>query len=121
MKKITPILFAFSAPVATFAAGLVPCGGPSDSHMCNFNDIVTLFNIVINFFVIKMLMPIAIVLFVWVGITYMTSGSAAGTKMAKERFMALAKGVLFILGAWLIVKVVMVGLGYNPNDLWLGI
>lgn len=133
MKKFLSVFFVLVLSFCTVhfaqAANLVPCGdsvvdgnGVSTiPNPCGFDDVILLFNIVIDFVTTVILLPIIAVLSVWIGFTYLTAGSAAGKAKAKASFKALAFGILAILGAWVLVKAIMIGLGFSPGDLWLSV
>lgn len=86
---------------------LVPnCGGP-----CGFSDAITLINNLLDFF-IYLAIPISVILFAWVGWTYISEGGNSGKRAeANARMVALGKGVFFTMAAWLIVKTILTGLG----------
>ncbi len=133
MKKLFSVFFIFTIFFGSLhlvhAANLVPCGDSvvdgngvsSIPDPCGFDDVILLFNIVIDFVTTVILLPVIAVLSIWIGFTYLTAGSEAGKKKAKASFTSLVYGILAILGAWVLVKAVMIGLGFSPGDLWLGV
>ena len=62
---------------ARFASAslLIPCDGTPE-HPCGFAEMMTLINGVIRFFLMYLIGPIAIVIFLYGGWLYMSSGSA---------------------------------------------
>lgn len=90
--------------------GLVPCTGSSEDP-CTFEKLLQLVNNVIKFF-IYLTIPIATIVFAYVGYTYLTSGgsSEARTK-AKHAFKNVFIGLILVLGAWLIVATILDALG----------
>lgn len=133
MKKLLSLFFVLTLSFGSIhlaqAANLVPCGdsvvdgnGVSTiPNPCGFDDVIMLFNIVIDFVTTVILLPIIAILSIWVGFTYLTAGSAAGKTKAKASFKALAFGILAILGAWVLVKAIMIGLGFSASDLWINV
>jgi len=134
MKKLFSLFFvltlSFGFVGVSHAANLVPCGdspidenavAPDTHRPCGFDDVVLLFNTVIDFVTTVILLPIIAILSIWVGFTYLTAGSAAGKTKAIKSFTSLVWGILAILGAWVLVKVVMLGLGFSASDLWINV
>lgn len=133
MKKLFSVFFvltlSFGFAGVSHAANLVPCGdsvvdgnGVSTiPNPCGFDDVVLLFNTVVDFVTTVILLPIIAILSIWVGFTYLTAGSAAGKTKAIKSFTSLVWGILAILGAWVLVKVVMLGLGFSASDLWINV
>ena len=117
MKKLfflTFVIVAFS--IAQFAFAQVPlidddkiCTGADG--VCNFNDLITLIKKAIDF-LIKLAIPVAAIGFGIAGFYYITDrGSGTQRKKANEIFYWTFIGFLWILGAWLIVKAILSGLG----------
>ena len=141
MKKTTKFLInlsiltlvimpAFSlAQKADPGTGLIPCGnefkGPNGEltgdipHPCTFTDFMTLVNKVIKFALFDMVVPIAAIMFAYAGFLLVTSGgsSEARTK-AKTIFTNVALGLIIAVAAWLIIRTILLTLGY-PGD-WIG-
>jgi hypothetical protein len=118
-------------PVMSFAAsdfskGLVPCGRnivegvPADNtnHSCGFDDVMTLINTLINY-VIYLSIPIFSIMFAYAGFTLITAGGSEGKTKAKGIFTNAIIGFVVVLAAYLIVKTVLVILGYKDAS-WIG-
>lgn len=103
-------------PLFAFAAlpPLIPCGN-SGQPSCDFNMLIKLVQNIINFLV-YMAAPVAAVAFAWAGVLYLT---AAGdeTKIGKAHaiFTDVLIGLGIVLSAWLIVKLIVTGLGVNAK------
>ncbi len=108
------LFLALSAPVFVFATppGLVPCGTITDtadnlkvSNPCKFNDIITLVQKSINF-LIQLGVILAALGFAYAGFLYITAmGSEEKIRHAHSIFIKIFWGFVFMLSAWLIVKV----------------
>ncbi len=107
---ITSLLFL---PVVSYAwkpgsnEGIVPkCDGP-----CGFKELIQLIKNLLDVF-IWISVPIATILFVWIGFDFVVNADkAAARSAAKKRLGLLIWGMVFILAGWLIVKTIVVGLG----------
>lgn len=95
---------------------IIPCdGGIGDE--CTFNDLMSLINRGINFTLFVITIPIAAILFMKTGFIIMTAGGdSSAYKKATETARDIAMGLAVALAAWLIVKAVLVGLGYGALD-----
>lgn len=117
MKKLTKIYYLLLwtiliTPSVVLAWSpnepIVPTCGDTG---CHFYDLVALINNLLSFF-IWIAVPISILVFAYIGWLYMTSGDNAGKRSdANKMFVALGKGLLLVLAAWLIVSTIMNGLG----------
>ncbi len=120
-KKIFSISFVatvFLSVAALFrtahaaGTGLIPC----DGNDCTFNSVIQLINNLINFFFTTLLLPIFVIMVMYLGFTYLTSGGKPGqhaklASMAKHMFL----GLLLMVCAWLIVHTILAVLGYNDT------
>ena len=116
------ILFAPSVVLAAWRPGMpiVPeCSDMISSNgsvtygngPCGFNDLIILINNLLDVF-IWLTVPIATILFAWIGWIFITESDKAGARnQAKAKLAALLKGMFLVLAAWLIVKVIVSGLG----------
>lgn len=99
---------------AVLPGGLIPCGN-SGQPACDFNMLIKLVQNIINFLV-YMAAPVAAVAFAWAGVLYLT---AAGdeTKIGKAHaiFTDVLIGLGIVLSAWLIVKLIVTGLGVKSG------
>ncbi|MBI5139706.1 hypothetical protein HZA26_03815 [Candidatus Nomurabacteria bacterium] len=116
------ILLVFVLPSLSLAADLVPCGGFMDDGVtpqppCNFNAFIDLIHEVINFILLKLAIPIGAIMFAYAGFLLVTSGgSTESLTKAKHIFWDAFLGLVFVAGAWLIIKAVLMILGYDEID-----
>jgi hypothetical protein len=114
------ILFSVSFSFAQ-AKGLIPdCNtkmGPNGfTDPCGFGQMMALVNTVINFLLIDMVMPLSAIIFAYCGWLFMTSGENAGKRtQAKGILLNVVVGLCIALASWLIVKFILVGIGYNTT------
>ena len=108
------ILTIIYVPVITHAQGnLIPCDGED----CSFEKLMVLFNNVINFMLFTLATPFAAIVFAYAGWLYMRSGDNPSNKTkAKSMFFKMLIGYGVALGAYLIVKVIMQGLGFDADN-----
>ena len=106
-------LFVLVVPSTVFAAWrpgspIVPeCARVDAEGGCHFNDLLILLDNILHVF-IWVASPIATLLFAWIGWIFITSGDKPGARTeAKNKLIALAKGLFFILGSWLIVNTIV--------------
>ncbi len=86
--------------------GLIPCKG-TEADPCDFNDLVTLANNIIEFLILLSL-PVAAVGFAVAGFKILTSqGDPGKIKEGKELLMKIGKGFIIILAAFLVVYTIM--------------
>ena len=101
-------------PFAVFAAPIVPCGNPGQEP-CTFNDFLVGIKNVIDF-LLMITGSIAAIMFAYAGFLVLTAGPDEGkVKQAKELSWSVVKGFALMLSAWLLVKMVLVGLGVTPE------
>jgi hypothetical protein len=90
--------------------GLVPCDGDD----CTINSVMQLLNKLMNFFFDTLLLPLFVVMVLYLGYSYLT---AQGKPGMHAKFGSMAKhmvgGLVLMLCAWLIVKTILVILGYS--------
>ncbi len=98
------LLFGFALTV--HAQGLIPCGG-SGQPACNFTYLIQLIQNVIDFLLVDVAIPLAIILFAYAGWLYMSAGGDSG-KVSKAHgiFMNVVFGLVLALAAWLIVNTI---------------
>lgn len=108
------IILAVIAPTIIHAQGnLIPCDGED----CNFTQLMILFNNVINFLLFTIATPFAAIVFAYAGWLYLRAGDNPGNKgKAKAMFVKMLVGYVVALGAYLIVKVIMQGLGFDATN-----
>jgi hypothetical protein len=122
-KKITISLLVFLiliVPVISLAytSGdpLVPC---TDSGSCDFDAFMTLINNVISFILYDMVIPIAAIMFAYAGFLLVTSAGSSGAKTKmKSVFTNTVLGLIFAVGAFLIIRTILSILGYEGS--WIG-
>jgi len=111
------IAFLPSTVLAAWTPGdpIVPdCTKTPPDSMCHFNDALLLIDNVLQVF-IWVSVPIATLLFAWIGWIFITSSDKPGARNdAKKKLEALGKGLFFILGSWLIINT-LVGLLIDPS------
>ena len=113
------IFLLFVAPVVTFSAGLVPCGGFKEDGItpqsaCDFNQFIDLIKGVINFILLKLAIPLGAIMFAYAGFLLVTSGgSTEALTKAKHILWDTFLGLVFVAGAWLIIKAVLMVLDYQ--------
>lgn len=107
---ILPILFVSAEP-------LVPCGSKAHPKPCDFYDLLAMVDKVIDFLIKDLAMPLAAISFAYAGFLYLTSGANPSQRdQAKSIFWKVFVGLIIALAAWLIVKTVMMGLGYDTAN-----
>lgn len=132
MKLVTHALFVIAiffvmAPVVSaqelpsFLGQIVPCGnvvqgacqspsganGTSFINDCDTCDLVNMAQNIINFFVFAAVV-LAVLLFVYAGVLYVTSGpNPSNIEKAHKIFWNVLIGLIIILASWLIVDIVM--------------
>ncbi len=105
-------------PLLTFAAilpdRLISCNGTKESP-CDFKALIQLVQNIINFLV-YMSAPVAAVAFAWAGVLYLTAAGDEG-KIGKAHaiFTDVLIGLGIVLSAWLIVKLIVTGLGVKSG------
>ncbi|MCC6520598.1 hypothetical protein IT403_01245 [Candidatus Nomurabacteria bacterium] len=94
---------------------LIPCGGPGED-MCTFEHVLQLIENVINFSLNYLFFPLFVIAVVYAGYLLMTSGDNTDKrKQAKDIFVNILIGLFFVLASWLIIKLILVGLGYDSS------
>ncbi len=98
---------------------IIPCDGTTQNP-CNLNEMVVLVSNIISFFIY--IAPfIAAILFAYAGFLYITAGGKQGQiAEAHKIFTQVAIGLVIMLAAWLIVKMILVGLGAEDWAIRLG-
>jgi len=106
-KRAPLIVFVFFSVPLLVGAGVVPaCAGST----CHFSDLVQLVKKVLDY-ILAITAPIAAIMFAYAGFLYLTSQDNPGKRTkANSIFVNVGIGIFFVVGAWLIVKAVLVGL-----------
>ena len=134
MKKVFLIILLAGiifVPLASLAAGLVPCGGEGESP-CQLCHLFVMFDNIIKFLLVPCslnggaaLVPLVAVLMVAIGgfmyIFAYVGGVGKGPGMlsaANSLFAAVAIGLLIIYGAWLVINLFFTIIGVQE---WTGL
>jgi len=131
IKKITffvlGFMVVFSLPVLALAAGgIVPeCGEVVNgviAKQCDFNYLLELVNNVINFMLVTLATPLFALILIYVAWLYLSDmGSSENITKAKHILKNALIGYIIALAAWLIVKSILMAVGFNPKDAFLTI
>jgi hypothetical protein len=74
---------------------------------CDFNDVLSAFKKVADF-AAEITLSLSVIVIAWAGFKYMSSGGNPGERTkANQMLVKVAKGIAFILAAWLIVTLIM--------------
>ncbi|HEY4477906.1 MAG TPA: hypothetical protein VJB09_01360 [Candidatus Paceibacterota bacterium] len=114
--------------------GLVPCGNKvepitTDEHgkqsggtilnPCNFDYAILMINKIVNFLLFVLFVPLAAIVFCYAGFLLLFSGGDTGKmKKAKDIFWSVVVGLLWAMGAWLVIHTISDILGYKGS--WIG-
>jgi hypothetical protein len=80
----------------------------SHKEECDFNDLITLAQNVINFLIFKIASPLAAVMFAYAGFLYVTNrGNEGQVKQAHDIFWFVFWGLVVALAAWIMVNFVL--------------
>jgi hypothetical protein len=94
--------------------GLVPC-----YNKCDLNDVFRLLNNIISFLIKVILFPVIIFMFIYTGFKYITAmGNPTKTAKLKSLIFHVIGGLIIILCAWLLVRTIMLVLGYTDSLLF---
>lgn len=94
--------------------GLIPCDG-GEADPCDFNDFMALLNSAINFALFVIALPLAALGIMWTGFKILLNSTKANAlSEAKSTMWNIVEGLVVALAAWLIIKAVLLGLGYAP-------
>ncbi len=112
-------LWAFVAiPFVSHAKRLITCGAVDGNAEtggpCNFNELIATANNIIEFLLIYFATPLAAIIFAYAGFLYLFSGgSENNVTKAKGMMKNMIIGYVIALSAWLIVRTILMSLGYN--------
>ena len=104
--------------VASFTGKLIPCDGVDGAgrQTCSFPLFIKLLSNIISFLLFIVAPIIATGLLLYGGFLILTAGdSSEQVSKAKGLFTKGITGLIIAMAAWLIVKFVMVNLGYNST------
>jgi len=103
-------------PVLANAAGLVPCGGPTQPA-CDFHYLTVMANTIINFLLYYVAIPLATLGFMWTGARLIIFQNKENEwSEAKKNFWTIAQGFGIILAAFVLIKfigVTFLGNGFS--------
>jgi hypothetical protein len=113
--KILLVIFfifdAFSIAHAKEQKGLVPCRGIDD---CKWSDLMEMIRNIVNFSFTHLIIPVAVIMFIWGGITMAISAGDEGKfKKGKSIIEAAFIGLVISFSAWIIVQTVVRFLGIS--------
>jgi hypothetical protein len=95
-----------------YSSGLINCD--ETTIKCDFEKLLQLVNRVINFFIFVIALPIITLVFIYAGFLLITSGGNPSKKDdAKSIIGKAVTGLIVMLAAWLLIKTVLVVLGYS--------
>ncbi len=115
---LTLIIASFVYILPNFASAeiVLPCSRGT-AQMCGFNDVFTLINNLIKFFLSYVLLPLSIILVSYAGWLFMTSGGNESKRtQAKAIFKNLLIGIAIFLLAWSIVYFVFKAFGVKGSN-----
>ncbi|MEK7060350.1 MAG: hypothetical protein AAB970_01900, partial [Patescibacteria group bacterium] len=88
---------------------------------CGFYDILKLINNVINYLIKYLAVPIAAIMFAYAGFELVTSGGETSKReKAKKIFINVAIGLIFVAGAFVIIKTILLIAGADTSWDWFG-
>ncbi|MBU1557797.1 hypothetical protein KKC45_02440 [Patescibacteria group bacterium] len=83
---------------------------------CHFTDLITLIDNLLYVF-IWIAIPVSTLLFAWIGWTLIVSDKASAKSEARRKLTTLLRGLFFVLAPWIIVKLIVSGLGGDTSIL----
>ena len=111
LKKIFVIVFVFLLPVLMFAQtggeGLLEADCDGVIVNCTFGKFFTFIQDIIEFLIFYLSIPVAVVLIIYAGWLYMTTGLVDNKTKAKNILMAVLVGFAIMLSAWLIIDFIL--------------
>lgn len=118
-KSFYPIFFTslfLLTTSVTYAAGLVPCGGPNEA-MCRACDFVAMGQNIMKWFVLVSASIVAL-MFAFGGMKMvMSAGNTGAVSEGKEMMTNSVIGFLILLAAWLIVNTVLMTFMKDGNGI----
>lgn len=133
LNKIKYLIILFPLTLPSFVQAmynpndpLIPCN-PKNPHIvngqtvwdnpCDFTALVRGVGNLIDF-ALYLAAPIATAMFAYAGFLYLSAqGDTGKITTAHKIFKNVAFGLFFVVGAWLIVKAVLIGLGAESSGL----
>lgn len=112
-------------PIVVNGAIVPDCGKVENgiiNNPCDFDYLMELVNNAITFALYFLATPLAAVFFAYAGFLYLTSGgNEENTKKAKKIIKNVLIGYVIALAAWLIVKTILVSLGFIDRSVFFNI
>lgn len=97
------------------AGKLIPC-----VNKCSFPDIIRLINNLLQFLITVIFLPLFVIVFMYAGYQYLTAqGNSAKVANVKKLIMNVVIGLVIVLTAWLVVKVLFQTIGVEEGLLFL--
>lgn len=94
---------------------LIPC-----TNKCSFPDIIKIINNILSFLITTVFLPLFILVFMYAGYQYLTAqGNSAKVANVKKLLMKVVIGLVIVLTAWLVVKVLFQTIGVDQGLLFL--
>ncbi|HAS80460.1 MAG: hypothetical protein UR25_C0001G0063 [Candidatus Nomurabacteria bacterium GW2011_GWE1_32_28] len=123
-----------SSDSTDFTSGLVKCGtqrypkgmtidgkdvGGMVSNPCGFQDILDMIDLVIDFLLKNIVLPLSAIMFAYAGFELVTSGGSTEKKSkAKKIFTDVAIGLIIVVAAYLIIQSILSIVGYTDMSSW---
>ena len=102
------------APTPKSTGGIVPACGKPGLPACDFNMLLELINNVINYLLFVIATPLVALILVYVGWLYLSSGgNSENIGKAKRIFGNVILGYVIGLAAWLIIKTILISVGFT--------
>lgn len=117
------VVCAWSIPAVLYAQGLIPCGpGGTNTDACELSDLPILVNNLMNFAVLTLTVPLAMIAFA-IGGGYIMFAPAKESNVAigKSIIINTFWGMVFAFGSWVIVKFILTALGFQGAFSWVNL
>jgi hypothetical protein len=134
IRKILPFILGFmiifTPSFLVLGAGLIPDCNSKEldiatgqfTDACDFNELIYMVNKIINYVLIILATPIFALIMMYTAWLYMSDmGSSENHTKAIKIFKNAFLGYIIALASWLIIKTILVSLGFNPKDAFLSI
>lgn len=87
---------------------LIPdCGGDAGEPRCNFAYFLKFINDIIKFLILYISIPVAVLLFLYAGILYLTTPITDKKTQAKNIFLSVIVGFVIMIGAFLFIDFIL--------------
>ncbi len=92
-------------------SNIIPC-----TNKCDLGSVFELINKLITFLITFLVLPVTIILFMYAGFKYITAqGNPSKIANVRKMVQHLVGGLLLVLCAWIIVKTLLLTLGYTDQ------